>query len=597
MRYLFFKSLRTRIIALVLFALLPALLMILYTASEERRLTIMEIKKSALMTGQLVASEDEQFIEGARQLLLTLAQFIGVHDSSFNECHIFLVQLLKKFPRYENLGIAKFTGEVLCSAVPIQAARSLTESEWFKQVLETHELTIGNYHVGKDKRRMMLVLGNPLISADGTVKGVVFVMVDPKWINQFNLRASIPLPRDSTLKLVDINGVVLMCQPDPDKMIGSSLKATALLKVIMSQRAGIVQSLRSDGTPCLNAVAPVPGRFRNRQIYVVFEIPKKIAFADSNRIMLHNLILLGIVAGFTIAMAWIGGQLFIMRQVKALVTSSKKIAAGDLKARTGLAHENDEFGLLAETFDDMASLLEQREQERSEAEKKIKRSREQLRNLSSHLQTVREEERIRIAREIHDDLGQALTALKMDLFWLMKKMPEAQELVLRKIESMSAIIDATIETVHRISTELRPGILDDIGLPAAIEWQVDEFQERINISAEIVANLDDEVNLNREQSTAIFRIFQEILTNVMRHAHATKVTVALEEKEGKIILMVEDNGRGISKKEISDTRAYGIIGMKERVRPWDGEVEIVGVPGKGTTVTVSIPKDKVENYS
>jgi PAS domain S-box-containing protein len=226
--------------------------------------------------------------------------------------------------------------------------------------------------------------------------------------------------------------------------------------------------------------------------------------------------------------------------------------------------------------------------ERKKAEEELRRSQEQLRNLSEHLQRAREEEREGIAREIHDELGQVLTALKMDLSWLVKRLPFDKESLHEKVEAMSKLIDTTAQTVKRISTQLRPGLLDDLGLVPAIEWQAQQFQERTQIPCELELETDDIV-LDRELATAFFRIFQEALTNVARHADATLVKVTLKSKDGKLLLRVSDNGRGITKQQISHPKSFGLLGMRERARFWRGAFKVSGVQGKGTTVTASIP--------
>jgi len=153
---------------------------------------------------------------------------------------------------------------------------------------------------------------------------------------------------------------------------------------------------------------------------------------------------------------------------------------------------------------------------------------------------------------------------------------------------MSKLVDMTIQNVKRISTELRPGLLDDFGLVAAIEWQTGEFQKLTGIRTEISPKPKDVV-LNRDRSTMLFRVLQELLTNIARHADATKVKVSLVEEADKIALKVKDNGGGITREQISDPRAFGILGIRERVHYWQGEFKISGVPGKGTTAVVTIP--------
>jgi len=229
--------------------------------------------------------------------------------------------------------------------------------------------------------------------------------------------------------------------------------------------------------------------------------------------------------------------------------------------------------------------------ERKKTEMALGESREQLRNLATHLQSIREEERAFVAREIHDELGQALTALKMDVSWLDKKLSEEQIPLLKKTKSMSQLIDSTIQTVQRLSAELRPGLLDDLGLLAAMEWQAEEFQKRTGIACELSVS-SQEINLDQERSTAIFRIFQETLTNISRHASATKAIVNLAKKGAQLELTIKDNGKGITKKKISDPKSLGLIGIQERVHFLGGDIDIKGVRNKGTTVTVSVPLPK-----
>jgi len=228
---------------------------------------------------------------------------------------------------------------------------------------------------------------------------------------------------------------------------------------------------------------------------------------------------------------------------------------------------------------------------RKRVESELISSREQLRNLTTHLQSLREEESARIAREVHDELGQQLIGLKMDLYWLRKRLLKNQKSLHEKIKVMLQLIDTAIQTVREISTRLRPKLLDDLGLLAAVEWQTEEFQNRTGIKCEVIVNRKD-IILDKDLSTTLFRVFQEALMNVARHANAKGVKVSLKEKAGKIELKVRDNGKGITEEKISRHNSFGLIGIRERVRKWNGEVKISGIRNKGTTVTVIIPLDK-----
>ncbi len=235
--------------------------------------------------------------------------------------------------------------------------------------------------------------------------------------------------------------------------------------------------------------------------------------------------------------------------------------------------------------------LESEVAERKEAQRQLEESQARLRRLSAHLQAAREEERIRIAREIHDELGQALAGLKMDVAWLQRSRNRPASAVDPKLEDMSALIDATVQAVRRISAELRPSLLDDLGLAAAIEWQLDEFRERTGLECVFTSNLKNTV-LDADHATALFRVFQEALTNVVRHAKATQVTVNLDEDPDSLTLHIRDNGRGISEEELRQAKSFGLLGMRERVYFLEGEIDIRGAPAQGTIVTVRIPLKK-----
>ena len=224
--------------------------------------------------------------------------------------------------------------------------------------------------------------------------------------------------------------------------------------------------------------------------------------------------------------------------------------------------------------------------ERKSTEIDLMNSREQLRALAARLQSVREEERREISREVHDELGQSLTGIKMDISWLEGE--EGNELRQKKIESIQSTIDRTIDTVRRIARKLRPGILDDLGLIAAIEWQLQDFENKTNIATEFVSDID-EIDLSQECSTAIFRIFQETLTNIVRHAKAKKVVTRLIKDDKILILEIIDNGIGINSSDISNAGSLGLLGMSERALLFYGTLDIKGNKGIGTSVNLKIP--------
>jgi len=234
--------------------------------------------------------------------------------------------------------------------------------------------------------------------------------------------------------------------------------------------------------------------------------------------------------------------------------------------------------------------------ERKRAEQALAGSREQLRALWARLQRTREAERTRIAREVHDVLGQLLTGLKLELAWCERRLPQIPDPELRqvfaaKVVATNQLADTMIETVQKIARELRPSVLDNFGLAAALEFETRQFQERTGVRCELALVAEPPV-LEAEQATEVFRIFQEILTNVARHAQATTAHIQFAVADEQLTLQVSDNGRGVSEKELADAKSLGLLGMRERAALMGGMIQFRGSPGAGTTVTLTVPLKK-----
>ena len=234
--------------------------------------------------------------------------------------------------------------------------------------------------------------------------------------------------------------------------------------------------------------------------------------------------------------------------------------------------------------------------DRKFAATELENSRKQLRSLTAHLQSVREKERTRIARELHDELGQLLTALNTEIILLGKKIPPELTSLVERTQSLSSLIDMTMETLKRIYMALRPGMLDHLGLTAAIGWQAEDFVKRTGIRCQ-VSFAPEDIVLDPDLTTSLFRIFQETLTNISRHAEASRIVASLKANDRKIQLTVKDNGKGITREQMTKPNSFGLLGIRERAEYWGGEVTIKGKPGEGTTVSVAIPLIKKGNTS
>ncbi len=350
------------------------------------------------------------------------------------------------------------------------------------------------------------------------------------------------------------------------------------------------------GIPVLSSYTPlnIPGV----NWVMLAEIDASEAFS-SVQILRERLILLGLV--ILLFFAFIGMVIarMISRPILQLTKAAGQFGEGNYAVRADVL-SNDEIGLLAAKFNSMAEhitentvQLKNEIAERRRVEQEVKRSHQELRNLSAHLQTVREEERKGLAREIHDELGQALTTLKLHLAVIKSDVQPTSAQASDKITRLLELIDTTIKSVKRMIAALRPRLLDDLGLTAAIEWQAEEFQQRTGIYCKLSIT-PEEIKLDSEHSIALFRIFQETLTNISRHSKATAITVKLTEQDRAVELKVVDNGIGIKEDQLKNSKSFGLMGIRERASYWGGEVHIFGIKGEGTTVIVNLPNKKGE---
>lgn len=274
------------------------------------------------------------------------------------------------------------------------------------------------------------------------------------------------------------------------------------------------------------------------------------------------------------------------------------IYKGELAIQTilrDITERKEAEGKLKRAYDELDSRVKERTkelsleiEERKQTGEELERSRKKLRDLAMYQQNLQEDERGAIARDIHDDLGQILTAVNFELAFIAKKLDPDQSELLERTRKISALLKSSVDTIRRITSELRPTILDDLGLIAAMEWQAGEYHDHTNIDCTVISDSTIEP-VEKDLSTALFRAFQEALTNAARHSGASVVSATIKKDVKSLILEIIDNGRGIRPEEITAKDSFGLIGMKERFLPFDGDVEINGIADEGTTIRISVP--------
>jgi len=705
-------KLRSRLVLLVLLAVLPSLGLTFYMGLEEHQIQSADLEMNTLRLTRLAAGHLSQAIEGVRQLLTGLSQLREVREGNFEESRELFVNLLKQFPYYVNLGMIDDNGVIVCSGRQSEKPVHLEDQAYIQRALKTGDFVISGFQIES-------YTGKPVIYFVYPVKGLVsdvYAALDLSSIKSIDIEAQ--LPASAVFLVLDYNGVVLARYPDNERWIGQLMPGELVILAGMGEGRDSLVAIHGGGlTERLYGITTIRGA-PETNIYVSIGMSKEAAFAAIDRVFQRNVAGVALVGILALLAAWMGGDVFILRRLKELVGATKRLASGDLGVRIGPFGNRDELSVLASSFNEMAESLDKRTTQVHQAEAKyrtlveqipmvtytapldkalgtlyispqiesilgyspkewladpglwvkllhpedrdrvlvesqrdllgsngavfrseyriltrksevlwlrdeatavrngldepeflqgimfdvtdqkrfeeqLKSSHERMRELAAHIEGVREEERTRIAREIHDELGQALTGIKIDLAWMNKKLQihdraTQTDLLLKRITAMKDTIDTTVQVVRKISAELRPGILDGFGLPAAIEWQASEFQDRTGIQCQLSA-IPEDLDLEERPSSAIFRIFQELLTNIVRHANASRVSISLRKRRGMLILEVQDNGRGISENEKFKANSFGLLGVRERVALLGGKSSIKGVQGQGTTVTIRIP--------
>src|ERR1043166_3441151 len=358
--------LRTRLLLLVLLALLPVLGLVVYTAAQQRSAAIAEARASALRLVRMAAGGQKQHIEAARQLLSTLAQLSEIRQTNIAACDKLFASLLNVHRVYANIGMISPDGYLIASGVPMRRA-FFGDRGFFQRSRSTMKLTVGDYRSGRVTHRPSVELGYPLRDAQGRFSGVIFAAFDLTWLNQLIARAD--LPDRSSITAIDRSGTVVLRYPDRrGRHPGDSVKdLPAIARILHGASEGTFTDAEFDGVNRIYAYTALSRSEAIADSWVLVGIPSESALAPAYRTLAINLSYLGFVMLLALTAAWYGGDFFILRKVRALVAATERVAAGDLRARTQTAYDAGELGHLARSFDEMANSLEKRVAERERA--------------------------------------------------------------------------------------------------------------------------------------------------------------------------------------------------------------------------------------
>ncbi len=576
------STLRGRLVLLVCFATLPALLFTFYAASAERGAVLQRIEKEALLLAQLASREHAYQLEGARSLLvkLGLALEAGGSPSGDAPCPEFLPALLAGYPQFTTIGVLSVDGRLLCSAHPAPPGLSFAGNVAFERALRSREVEVGEYTMGPVVHRPVLHMARAVRGPDGAPRLVVFVGLDLEWLDQLGRQAA--LPPEYALLITDRTGRVLGRSAGVSWPPQDQAGDPGLARVV--ERGPATLEVRGLGRRFLVA-APMRG---TPDVSVVASLPYGRVYGEANRAFYRTVAGLTLLTALTIACALLAAEISVLRVLRLLSRAARRFGAGDLAARAEAPPGRGELTELTVAFNAMADALAARQREAGETQ-------ERLRALSHRLAVAREAEAGRIARELHDELGQVLTSVKMDLATLQRaRLPSAggepaAEALRATVAQLNRHLDDAVGFVRRVASDLRPPVLDRLGLAAALEELAREVEARSGLA--VVLDVDRiEEPLPWLHSITVFRVVQEALTNVVRHAGATTVSIDLRGSEAAYVLTVRDDGTGIGREAGQAPRSLGITGMRERALLVGGTFDVSGEPGRGTTIVLRIPR-------
>lgn len=359
----FFRSFRARLILLIVLAVIPASMLILYTAAQQRQRFITDAYKDARTVTRLSAANYTQLILNAHQLLVALAQTPVVRDDDPSACMPILAAIAGQYPAYAGMVVIEADGDWWCGSTVPEQPTNYADRSWYQQVVQTKAFTVGDYTFGRTTQVPILPMAYPVLDDEDHLQRIVSVALSLAWFDQ--IASELDLPANSAFMVIDPTGTILSRYPEPERWVGQSLPDAPIIRTILAQETGIntADTLGLDRVPRVYAYQPVRASASGEGIYLVTGIAKSEALAPANQILVNYFIALGLIVALALAVTWFGGDRFFIRPTQTLVRTAMRLRAGDLGARVGLASGPDELRQLAQAFDEMAGALQQREHE------------------------------------------------------------------------------------------------------------------------------------------------------------------------------------------------------------------------------------------
>jgi PAS domain S-box-containing protein/putative nucleotidyltransferase with HDIG domain len=376
-----FIGVRLGLIRLVLYAIMPVFALIIYNASAQRQYATNQAQAQAQQIAQITSANQQRIIEGAKQLLVTLAQLPQVQEDNAQTCNLLLADIRQQIPSYNNIGLIGSDGWIKCSASPLTQPIYEGDRSYFQHVIESKDFAIGEYQIDRITGKPAIDCGYPVLDDHEQVKAVVYVALDLSWLNQ--IATEVHLPQGTSMLVIDQRGTILSHYPNPEQWVGKAVPDASIVKTILSGHQGTIETSGLEGTPQLYAFTTLGSNAPYQSIYVGVGIPTATIYAESNHLLIQNLLALGVLGLLSLVFALTGANLFVIKRVTPLVNAAKHLTHGDLKARTrqDQNYDADEVGQVALALDQLGEALEQRQAEVEQAVEALQQREEYFRSL------------------------------------------------------------------------------------------------------------------------------------------------------------------------------------------------------------------------
>ncbi len=604
------RSVRSQLVALVLVALTPALLLTLLTAAQQRGALVARGAEQSLELARAISASHGELIESARVLLATVAETPAIQEGRAEECVAMAQRIVGASSSYIGLAVADPEGRSWCRYPQPEAISDTSEREYFQRALQSRRFVIGGFQIGQVTQRRLLSLAWPVVDAQNRLVSIVILGVD---VDELNRRIdALDLAPGYAVTLVDRTGTTVIDWPKAGAVtVGDALPESAFRQALLSSATATQPPhvlTGPDGIERLYAFRTVE-HTPDQDLIIAVGLDVNAALQPIDQTIGWTLGLSATVILLGGVLAWWFGDRRLALPIRSLARAARQIQSGQLDQRVKASGQASEIKSLVADFNAMAVTLqtqsddliaanqdlERRVDNRTQRLKasldELRRSRELLRQLSGRQRRLLEEEQTRISREVHDQLGQALTGAKMDLALIERRLrahadtPAVAE-ALETTRSLTGLMDETIQVARAIARRLRPSLLDDLGLAAAIEWMARDVAGRAGLQVEVTA--DELGRLPETLATGAYRITQEAVTNVVRHAGARTITLNLQRDAGELRLTIGDDGLGLTNAGTAST-SLGMLGMRERAEELGGSIDWETGAAGGTQVRVRLP--------